>query len=217
MHSKKIEAVIWDLDNTLYQFTDDLKYHCNVAAAKAVIDAGLPLVFEEALQIAVKSEIDYNYSLHEFILNHGLSYKELHHPFHDNIDETLGKRISGLLNCFENLHLPHIVLTNSSQGWARRVLKHLDLDVFFAHDTILCMEDFAFVPKARGNEGVSLALEKLKTAPENTLIVDDLSRNLLQAKQAGLQTAITHFDGDQKDGHVDYYFKSTLDVFKILT
>lgn len=216
MHSKKIEAVIWDLDNTLYQFTDDLKYHCNVAAAKAVIDVGLPLVFEEALQIAVKSEIDYNYSLHEFILNHGLSYKELHHPFHDNIDETLGKRISGLLNCFEQYDLPHVVLTNASQGWARRVLKYFDLNKFFNNDAILCMENFGYIPKARGNDGVLMALAKLKTAPENTLIVDDLSRNLLTAKQAGLQTAITHFDNIHKGDHIDYYFQSTNDVFKIL-
>jgi len=213
MCSCDMKAVVWDLDNTLYRFTSDLKYNCNVAAAKASIDLGLQLSFDEALQIAIKSENTYNYSLHEYTLSHGLTYQDLHHPFHQNIEVQHADPIDGLDQKLENLQIPQAVLTNASRSWAGRVIKYLNLDHVLKGEMIFCMEDFGYEPKARSNKGLSLALDKLGCDATDTIIIDDLSRNLLKAKELGLQTALTHYDEYASEDHIDYYFKSTNDFF----
>ncbi len=212
---RDIRAVIWDLDNTLYKFTDTLKQNCNIAAANAVIESGIDLGFDEALQIAIQSEITHNYSLHEFILNHGLNYKELHHPFHNNLDENLISPIEGLVENLRQFNAPQAILTNASQSWAERVLKFLGMIDIFDPDLIFCMEDFNFSPKARSNDGLNLAINSLGHAPSDIILIDDLSRNLKMAKSAGVKTALTHCDMRViKEDYIDYYFESTNEFFK---
>ncbi len=208
------KAIIWDLDNTLYKFNNALKHHCNIAAARAVIDCGLDLEFDAALQIATQSERTYNYSLHEFILNHGFEYKDLHHPFHDYIDESLILPIDGLAQNLRQFNAPQSILTNASQSWTMRVLKILGMNDIFDLDLIFCMENFNFSPKARNNDGLHLAINKLGHNPKDIIFIDDLPRNLKKAKETNVQTGLTHNDTAlNKQSYIDYYFNCTNDLF----
>jgi len=96
LDTHKIKGVIWDLDNTLYRFTDQFKEQCNRVAAKAAQSQGIDLSYDDTLKLAQKSETDHGYSIHLYVTHHGFTYDSLHVPFHDNIDETTIDIIDGV-------------------------------------------------------------------------------------------------------------------------
>ncbi|HPD82325.1 MAG TPA: HAD hydrolase-like protein [Alphaproteobacteria bacterium] len=184
-----IEGVIWDLDNTLYRFTDKFIKSCNVAAAKAAQDLGLNFTYEETVKIAEKSEAEYGYSMHIYITDHGLSYQDLHVPFHQNIDETVIQPIEKTAQALDKFKGRQAIVTNASRCWAQRVLKYLNLDDVFKYHEIIPMEDVNYEPKARSDKGFIRAAEILRLPPDRLLMVDDLDRNLIIPHKMGMQTA----------------------------
>ncbi|MEM6810840.1 MAG: NIF family HAD-type phosphatase [Pseudomonadota bacterium] len=192
----KAEAIIWDLDNTLYRFTSEMKEDCNIAAAHAAIAAGIDKDFEELLIEARASEKEYGYSLHNFVKEYGVPYSEMHHPFHEAIDETKVDIIAGLPEFIEALELNQFIYTNASREWADRVLKFIGLNHLFKDTQILCMEDFNYEPKARTDKGLSMVLDKLGSPKEKTISIDDMERNLLFPYIHGLKTILVHDEFD---------------------
>lgn len=188
----KVKGIIWDLDNTLYRFTDELKAHCNVAAAKAAQDLGINFSYEDTVKIAERSEEKYGYSLHVYVTDHGLSYQDLHVPFHQNIDENVILKINGARAALEKFQGKQVILTNASRCWAERALKHIGVDDMFQRHEIIPMEDVGYEPKARSDKGYKKACEILGLEPTQTLIADDLDRNLIPAHKMGIQTIYMH-------------------------
>lgn len=208
-NNQDIEGIIWDLDNTLYRFTDGFRHHCNIAAAKAAKEKGIDLPYEDCIKIAERSEEEFGYSLHIYVTHHGLSYADLHFPFHQNIDENIIEPIEGLVNKVREIDLPQIILTNASRCWAARTLKRIGADDIFDDKKIIAMEDVNFEPKARSLSGFRKALIELGTNPSNTILIDDIDRNLVKAKELGLQTAYMHYD-DKMDilpEDIDYQYE----------
>ncbi len=188
----KIKGVIWDLDNTLYRFTDDFKAHCNKAAAAAAIEMGIDMSHADAIKIAERSEELHGYSMHIYVTDHGLSYADLHIPFHSRIDEKCVEPIMGALEVLEFFKDNQIVLTNASRCWAERAIHYIGAKKYFDDDFIVPIEDVDFVPKAQGDDGFKRALEILNLEPHEVLMVDDLDRNLKIAHDLGMQTAYMH-------------------------
>lgn len=190
-----IRGVVWDLDNTLYRFTDAFYQSCTQAAAQAAQELGIDLSYEDTLKLAERSEDEYGYSMHGYVTEHGLSYASLHFPFHQRIDETVINPIDGIAEAIENLKLPQVILTNASRCWANRVLKFIGIDHLFSKNKIIPMEDVDFEPKARSPKGFKKALDILSLPAEDVVMVDDLDRNLTIAYKLGMKTAyINHGD-----------------------
>ncbi|MBN8520557.1 MAG: HAD hydrolase-like protein [Alphaproteobacteria bacterium] len=188
-----IRGIIWDLDGTLYRFDDLFIKACNVAAARAAQSLGVNITYEQAVALAVKSEAEQGYSLHGFIHEYGLTYAQLHAPFHQHIDEKLIQRNDDFVKALESLCLPHVLLTNASRDWANRALSHLGMKHLFLDHHIIPMEDVNFTPKSRGKEGFEKALFCLSLSAKDVLIVEDLPRNLYIPHQMGMTTAlVTH-------------------------
>lgn len=188
----KIKGVIWDLDNTLYLFTDEFKRHCNIAAAKAAQGLGVNFSYEETVKIAERSEEEYGYSLHIYVTDHGLSYQDLHVPFHQNIDEKVIDPIAGTMQALEKFLSRQVILTNASRCWAQRALKFIGVNEMFDDHEIIPMEDVNYEPKARSDKGFIKACEILNLKPSEILMVDDLDRNLIIPHKMGMQTAYMH-------------------------
>lgn len=188
----KIKGVIWDLDNTLYRFSDEFKAHCNRAAAEAAIEVGIDMSHTDAVKIAERSENLHGYSMHIYITDHGLSYADLHIPFHSRIDEKCVEPIEGALGALEVFNGHQVVLTNASRCWAERALNFIGAKKYFDDDQIVPIEDVDFMPKAQGEDGFNRALEILDLDPQDVLMVDDLDRNLKIAHEIGMQTAYMH-------------------------
>ncbi|MCI5060126.1 MAG: HAD family hydrolase [Alphaproteobacteria bacterium] len=190
----QIKGVIWDLDNTLYRFSGEFRQSCNVAAAKAALEAGLDLPFEAALHLAERSESEHGMSMHAYITDHGLSVADLHIPFHRHIDESIIRPFTALPVLLEDLSLPQVILTNASRCWAERALQHIGLRHLFPDAHIIPIEDVGFEPKAATEKGFQKALEILGFSASNVVMVDDLDRNLEMAYQVGLRTVYMHYD-----------------------
>jgi len=215
LNPDKIKGVIWDLDNTLYRFTDAFKEQCNRAAAKAAHDQGINLSYDDTLKLAQKSETDHGYSIHLYVTHHGFTYDSLHVPFHDNIDETTIESIEGVAGSVRALNLPQAILTNASHGWAKRVLKHMGIDDLFEDSHITASEDVNFEVKSQGKAGFNRALDALGLPAEEVVMVDDLDRNLIIPHEMGMQTAYLHYDDPIADlpHYMDVQFENVLGVF----
>jgi len=214
----KIKGVIWDLDNTLYRFTEAFRQQCNIAAAKAAHDQGINLSYDDTLKLAQKSETNHGYSIHLYVTHHGFTYDSLHVPFHDNIDETTIEMIAGVAENIRALKLPQTILTNASRGWAKRVLKHMGIDDLFPDSHITASEDVNFKVKSQGKAGFNRALDALGLSPDEVLMVDDLDRNLIIPHEMGMQTAYLHYEDPIADlpHYMDAQFENVLGVFKEL-
>lgn len=213
-----IHGVIWDLDNTLYKFTDGFYRSCTEAAAEAAQELGIDLSYEDTLKLAERSEEEHGYSMHGYVTDHGLSYASLHFPYHQKIDETVIEPIIGAKEALENLDLPQIILTNASRCWAERVLKFCEIDHLFPHEKIIPMEDVEFEPKSRSKKGFLKAAKFLDVHPKNILMVDDLDRNLMIANELSMQTAYVHY-GDpipELPDFIDAQFDNILDIIQVV-
>lgn len=184
------------MDNTLYQFTDEFKLSCNKAAAQAVSSVRSDFTYEQALEIAIDSYKRYHFSLYRFVTEFGLTYEEVHFPFHEAFDDSLIRPLEGLFKTLEGIDLPQIILTNASRYWAKKALKKVGGDYLFEDSQLIALEDFSFEPKARSTVGYKIALEKLKSKPGQTLFADDVDRNIFKAKEFGLKTSYIHYETD---------------------
>jgi len=187
-----VQGIIWDLDNTLYRFDDAFITACNVSAAKAALQCGVRMEFEDALALATRSQKEMGYSLHGFIVEHGIPYEDLHFPFHEGVDISIIRAMDGLSDALRLIDRPQVVLTNASRPWARRVLDHLGLSAIFPDPAIIPLEDSDFIPKARGPAPFEKALDALGLAAQSVVIVEDMPRNLVIPQQMGFLTALVH-------------------------
>ena len=212
----RIHGIIWDLDNTLYRFTDEFYRSCTEAAAEAAQELGINLSYEDTLKLAERSEEEHGYSMHGYVTDHGLSYASLHFPFHQRIDETVISPIEGLELSLRSLNVPQVILTNASRCWAERVLKFIGIESLFSADKLIPMEDVDFEPKARSKKGFIAAVKKLNLPAENILMVDDLDRNLVNAYNLGMQTAYMHYGDpiEELPDFIDGQFDDVLSLIK---
>ncbi len=209
-----VQGIIWDLDNTLYRFTDDFICSCNEAAAKAAQKLGITLSYEDTLKLAERSEAEHGYSMHGYVADHGLSYASLHFPFHDNIDEKVIAPIDGMRAALECAVCPQAIVTNASRGWAERVLKYCGLDDLFPADHIVPMEDVGFKAKALTDEGFKKAADIIKVPHNKIIMADDLDRNLILPHKLGMKTVYMHHGDTMKDlpAYIDNQFTNPIEL-----
>lgn len=212
-----IEAIIWDLDNTLYRYSELFVTACNHAAARTAIDLGLVMDFDEAVAMATECEKLWGNSF-KFFGERGINYRDFHLPYHDSVDLTVIEKNEEMKRALESLDLPMVILTNASRSWAARVLDHLDYTHLFPSQNIIALEDNNFEAKAYHDTGFRKGLSIVQRTAANTLMVEDLPRNLPKAKELGLVTALVHHGKipDDHRAHVDYEFATTLDLVAAL-
>lgn len=215
-----IRGVVWDLDGTLYRYTDNFLRACNVAAARTAIALGLEMEEEAAISMAAESERKFGNSFRLFA-GRGIRYEDFHDPYHKAVDEAVLEKNHGMRRALDNVSLPMIVLTNASKDWARRTLIQLDLYHKFGDGFILGVEDAGFVSKSAGPTGFEKALSVIGVKGAEALMVEDLPANLVHAKGLGMTTALVHHANhdhaeDAAYGHIDHHFDDTIDLLRLL-
>lgn len=211
-----VKGIIWDLDGTLYRYDDAFRHACNLASSKLAIQMGLDLTPEDALALATESENTYGSSFKLFG-QRGLLYRDFHFPYHDAVDITILQKNAEMKRAMEALDLPMVILTNASKGWAQRTLKHIELDHLFEDGNVIALEDVDFKAKAYHPNGFERGLEILGTNAAETMMVEDLARNLPIAKNMGMTTALVHH-GRKPDNadYIDVFFQTTLELVQTL-
>lgn len=195
-----IKAVIFDLDNTLTDFVG-VKDHSISAAVDAMIDAGLDMTPEVAVQrvndVYESRGIEYQQVFDTFLLQElgEIDYKILAAGIvgyrraregslvlYPHIRETLVALLK------EGLRLGVISDAPRLQAWLR--LCYLQLHHFF--DAVVTHEDTLHLKPHPAP--FLLALEKLAVLPGETIMVGDwIERDIVGAKRLGLHTVFARY------------------------
>ena len=213
-----IQGVIWDLDGTLYRYEQVFLAACNIAAARTAIDLGLDMEFDDAVKLAEQSYNDQGSSFKLFA-ERGIRYEDFHLPYHRAVDTTILEKNQEMRLALEQIGIPMVILTNASRDWALRTLTHLDLDKIFPPENLLALEDVNYEAKSNSARGFETALKTLGKDVGTILMVEDLPRNLVIAKNMGMTTALVHHGrpGDAvRETHIDLFYDNTLDLARDL-
>tara|TARA_B100001750_G_scaffold248228_1_gene277610 strand:+ start:3142 stop:3831 length:690 start_codon:yes stop_codon:yes gene_type:complete len=212
-----IKGVIWDLDDTLYSVTPDLHKSMRESAARAVVKMGYPVTYEEALIMAERSQAEYRLTVKMLCDEFKIDKRDLHLPFHAEMDHTVTKACEDLPAAFAaKPHLQHILMTHASRDWALRMLDHLRIAEFFLPDAVLGLEDVDFNHKHESEYVAKCCMDILGTKPHETAFVEDREYNLTIPKKLGMTTVlIAHPSQSPKlPEHVDVKFTRAADFLE---
>ena len=183
---REIETWIFDLDNTLYPS------HCNLfAEAEArmahfiVHELGIAVSIDDAHALRRRFFLDHGTTLRGLMLEHGIEPKRFLDYVHE-IDLSPVPADPALAEAIAALPGRKLIFTNGTLDYAERVIARIGLTGQFLaiHDIIACN----YLPKPDPS-GYALLLERHGIAPETTLMVEDMARNLVPAARLGMTTA----------------------------
>ena len=195
-----IEAVVFDVDNTLMDFSK-MKHTCISAAIDAMIEKGLPASKEDATRITFDI---YN--------REGYEYQEIFKPV---LKQIVGKidwkllataviayrkekqkhmhpypKVRSTLAALRERSIKLAVLTDAPHFQAYTRLA--DLDLLYSFDAIVTHED-TYLRKPNPAPFM-MALERLGVKPEKALMLGDWpEKDIAGAKTVGMKTALAKY------------------------
>jgi putative hydrolase of the HAD superfamily len=181
-----MDAILFDLDNTLYPAEKDLF---------SLIDVRINRYMEEIVAIAPDQVDglrrrywrDYGTTLQGLIHHHVIDPEDYLDYVHAiDVEERLSCD-SALRQTLRQLDIPCFVFTNGSRGHARRVTAALGIADLFAD--IFDIRIAGYVPKPNPAP-YRKVLETLGIAGDRCVMVEDSSANLKTAKQLGMKTVL---------------------------
>lgn len=239
---ENIEGVIWDMDGVLHPyhpFAQSLEHYAmaavrafNVVASR---DYGIyPCV---ALGIARQSFEDHGLSTKQFTDDYGLDPLEMHLEFHRQMElDKLVHRHDDLPAAFERMsHLKHVILSQGSREWVERCIETNGLRKFFNDASIVAFEDglekdendkVVLAKKSLSELPHRLAIKASGLHPEKLVLVEDMAKNLIIARNMGMQTVFVEESGIEPEwrnlpshcGHEpDLHVQTTMDFINRLT
>lgn len=207
MNSSPLKGVIFDLDNTLFDFIQ-MKEKAIEAAAWAMIDAGLPLKAEE-----VRRRI---FSVYEL---EGIEFQNVFDlMLHDALGHVDPKILAAGIVAYrrvrESLLVPYPHTRSTLVALLRRGLKiavvsdapsiqaWLRLCYLQIHDLFDTVVTFDDTGEAKPSpKPFTLALKRLRLKPEEALMIGDwIDRDLLGARQLGMRTVHARYGAEIPQG-----------------
>lgn len=221
MATQNIKTIIWDLDNTLYKFTEEQVWAWHHAAVDNALRSITTLTREDALALADKGWKEHRNSSHFFEHDHGLCPRETHVNVIRALDEKLVTPCIDTPSLLRSTRYKHVILTYATRDWALRVLGHTGLLEFFDDAHIFGAENYEFEDKAHSARGIRMALDTIGGNANDTLFVEDTLPNLVMAKKhTDIQTAYLHHNRPLSDteslGYVDIIAQDTPELLKKL-
>ena len=195
-----IQAVILDLDGTLYKFPDNKDELFQIAVAQSSMELGFNGSYEDALAIAQDSGREYGSEQTLFVKEHGLNKRDLFVRAHEvgshlftqalKPDAKISQAIKTLA---ENRDIA--ILTHSADNWARRLLNHLQIAPEIKTDRILALDhpEIDFRTKGDFAEVFEIACGKMGVAPETCAIFEDSVNNLRHPHDMGMQAVYVNW------------------------
>ena len=194
MDFREIRGVVWDLDGTLYPFSDVTKKSFSLSVAQAAVAHGVSrsvediaaewLVRRDEFGMGQEWQVEYGLDLRSF-------YLEIYRLARE--DEIVNPTV-GLRELMVGLEVPQGILTHGAREWVKRALRRLEIEDLFDNGVIVDLAMCDFTHKHDATLPFELILEKMELAhcPEHVVMVEDSARNLRYAKEVSMMTVLLH-------------------------
>lgn len=200
----RVDAWIFDLDNTLYSPAADLFGQIDQRMAQYISEL-LSCDHVEARRVQKHYFHEHGTTLSGLMMHYGVKPSHFLDYVHDINLEVLDPA-PDLARAIDALPGRKLIFTNGDSAYAQRVLDKLGLANSFEaiHDIHAC----AYEPKPMDSAYHSL-IERLDLNPSSALFVEDMARNLRPAKALGMTTVWINNGSERGDheadpGFIDY-------------
>lgn len=207
---KPAKLFIWDLDNVIYPYDTAFYVACDAAAARAAIEFGVNLSYDNALAAAKRSYETTGSSQTVFIRDYGIPQADMHRRYHELHGTDFLKPDPRMIEAFKRTHAIHAILTHSSTEWAMRVLKARGLDKFFKPEMIIGAEQVRFARKDHSRVPFEHILALTGTRAEDAMMIEDTPANLRHPRDMGMQTAFITYDSTEPSPHAEHHFTNAV-------
>lgn len=206
-----IEVVLFDLDDTLYPRTAGIMGQIRVLILR-YMEERLGLPAEEANALRREYLKAYGTTMRGLQVHHEIDPEDYLDFVHDM---PLGEYIAHNPTLGEALAaIPQrkVIFTNASRGHAERVLEVLGIRHHF--DRIIDVGDMDYQSKPEPSSYKRIC-DMLGRRPETCLLVEDIVRNLLPAKELGMTTVLVGEEEGRAEG-VDYVIPRIEDIGSLM-
>ena len=189
MQSPLITAKHWvfDLDNTLYPSRCNLFHQVDMRMRKFIAEH-FKIELDEAFKLQKRYFREYGTTLNGLMQVHGMAPEPFLDYVHD-IDVSVIEPSPALDQALTKLAGRKMIYTNGSFAHAERITNRLGIRHHF--DDIFDIIAADFRPKPDESAYHSL-LSKYGIDPLETVMVEDVARNLEPAKRLGMATVLIH-------------------------
>lgn len=214
-----MNAVLFDFDGVLYPETPEAIEMYVHGAVETAFHFGFTGTRDDAFFHARKSTGAHHESSRIFIEDMGLATWPQWLPvFAEKVNYAHLQPDAALKRAITALKINKGILTNAHANWLHKVIRHIDLhDIFEAHKMVSA-DQVDYQGKARSDAGFRFALNQMGAYAQNTVMIEDLPRNLRLAKKLGMRTMLvkhgrTH---DVIPDWVDHVCDTTLEAIAAL-
>ena len=205
-------VLIYDLDDTLYNKTDEFADLLDATMAKSLIeDLGIKMSFEDTKKLVTESFKIYRDGGEIFFKKYGINPRDLFIAYHKRKPVEKIVPYENLIDKIRKVPAEQYIFTASDRYASEKILKHLGLWEFFK-DRYYSVEDFGVYKKNENSDVYFKYCKKIGVDPKDCVFVDDSYSNLEFAKEAGMTTVRIYYKNNSaKDKtYIDYAFKGLM-------
>ncbi len=206
-----MDAILFDLDNTLYQPARELFSLIDVRINRYMSDI-VGIAPDDVDGLRRQYWADYGVTLQGLIRHHDIDAEDYLHYVHD-ID--VKSRIAAdpvLRDRLDDIDAPCYVFTNGSRAHAERVLACLGIDQQF--DEIFDIRVASYRPKPF-QDPYREVLRKIDCQPQRSVMVEDSIDNLMTARELGMRTVLVR--EQEQDGRFDAHVESAAEAATVIS
>ncbi|UTW55178.1 pyrimidine 5'-nucleotidase [Kordiimonas sp. SCSIO 12610] len=178
-----VKTWVFDLDNTLYPAENNLFSQVDINITNYVSKL-LDLPFDDARKIQKKYLLEHGTTLNGLIHNHSVNAAHYLDSVHD-IDFAPIARDLILDQALQNLEGRKVIFTNADTPYAEKVLERIGIAHHFDGIFDIIAADLAPKPEVSTYDRF---FDVFAIDPKQSVMFEDMVRNLIPAKQAGMGT-----------------------------
>lgn len=182
-HPRDAGSWVFDLDNTLYSGTHGLFEQID-ARMKSYVGDFLKVPPEEAFKVQKSYFREYGTTLRGMMTRHQMDPEPFLDFVHD-IDVSVIPPDPALDRALGRISAPKVIFTNATRAHAERVLERLGVAAHF--EGIFDIKDTGYIPKPEPAVYAMIA-QHFGLDPAETVMVEDIARNLKPAQNLGMTT-----------------------------
>ncbi|MDD5086421.1 MAG: pyrimidine 5'-nucleotidase [Candidatus Nanoarchaeia archaeon] len=209
---RDIEAIIFDLDNTLYPKEAGLLNEVGNRIDEFICKK-FNLDYPGAVSYRKKLFNEYGTTLKGLMIEEKVDPEEYLGFVHNLNAENFLKRNEELIKMLGGIKQKKIIFSNSPREHVLNVIRVLGIEDFFSGIYDIRLLDFNNKP---GEDAYNKLVKHSRINPKESMMIDDYENNLKPAKEIGMTTVLVGNGDYHKFPYVDYYITKITEIGGIL-